>query len=111
MPNARLVAVQGQVLMIELVRYAGNGRNKVTTPIEEPQDNDPNWAGKFLVMALGHSGMGGGAGHYMSFFKVNHQWWRVDTAGAGTIVRENPFLTQMGARDVMGFSVNFLVFA
>jgi hypothetical protein len=42
---------------------------------------------------------------------VNNQWWRVDTAGAGTIVRENPFVTQMGARDVMGFSVNFLVFA
>ena len=55
--------------------------------------------------------MGGGAGHYMSFFKVTNQWWRVDTAGAGTIVRENPFVTQMGARDVMGFSVNFLVFA
>ena len=111
MPNAHLVARHGQVLMVELVRYAGNGPNKVTTPILEPQDNDPNWAGKSLVMALGHSGMGGGAGHYMSFFKVNNIWWKVDTAGAGTIVRENPFITQMGARDVMGFSVNFLVFA
>ena len=111
MPNTWLVAVPGQVLMMELVRYAGNGPNKVTTPILEPQDNDPNWAGKSLVMAVGHSGMGGGAGHYMSFFKVNNIWWRVDTAGAGTIVRENPFTTQMGARDVMGFSVNYLVFA
>ena len=103
MPNAHLVARQGQVLMMELVRYAGNGPNKVTTPILEPQDNDPNWAGKSVVMALGHSGMGGGAGHYMSYFKVNNIWWRV--------VRENPFSTKMGARDVMGFSVNYLVFA
>ena len=54
MPNARLVALQGQVLMIELVRYAGNGRNKVTTPIEEPQDNDPTvaWAGGPAITCL-----------------------------------------------------------
>ena len=110
MPNTRLVARQGRVLMVELVRYAGIG-NKVTTPIKEPLANDLNWMGKSVVMALGHSGMGGGAGHYMSFFKVNGVWWKVDTAGTGTIVRENPFVTQMGARDVMGFSINFLVFA
>jgi hypothetical protein len=67
MPNTRLVARQGRVLMVELVRYAGIG-NKVTTPIKEPLANDLNWMGKSVVMALGHSGMGGGAGHYMSFF-------------------------------------------
>ena len=64
------------------------------------------------ALALGHRGMGGGgASHYMSFFKVNNVCWRVDTVRAGIIVRENPFVTQMGGRDLMGFSVNFLVFA
>ena len=41
---------------------------------------------------------------------VNGQWWKVDTAGRSSITRQDPFVSQMGARDRIGFTITFLVF-
>jgi hypothetical protein len=108
-----LVPHPGKILMVQILRM-GVGRDlsvKMTTSIEEPQDNDQNWPGMGPVMVVAHEGSGSlnSASHYFSFFKVNGQWWRVDTA-EGSVRQQDPFLAQMGAHDHLGFSINFIVF-
>jgi len=107
-----LVPAQGRVLLVQLVRTGGgNMTNKVTTAITRTQANDPSWPRKGLVMVVAHSGTGdrNTASHYFSFILRQGVWWRVDT-GTGTITQEDPFVSQMGARDRMGFTINLLVF-
>jgi hypothetical protein len=108
-----LVPNPGEILMVQILRM-GVSQDlsvKVTTSIEEPQDNDQNWPGMGPVMVVAHEGSGSlnSASHNFSFFKVNGQWWRVDTA-EGSVRQQDPFLAQMGARDRLGFSINFIVF-
>ena len=112
MPST-LVPDQGEVLLVQLVR-TGGGRdpgNKVTTAIARPPANDPSWPGKELVMVVAHSGTGAlnSPSHFFSFFLRQGRWWRVDT-GTGRITQEDPFVTQMGARDRIGFTINLLLF-
>ena len=106
-----LVPGPGRTLLVELVRV-GAGANKVTTAVAAPQPNDPNWPNKQLVMVVAHEGSGAinTPSHWFSFFLVNGQWWKVDTAGRGSITRQDPFVSQMGARDRIGFTITFLVF-
>ena len=110
MPST-LVPSPGRVLLVELVRVGG-GANKVTTAVDEPQPNDPNWPNMELVMVVAHEGSGAinTPSHWFSFFLVNRQWFKVDTAGRGSITLQDPFVTQMGARDRIGFTITFLVF-
>ena len=104
---------QGRVLLVQLVRIGGGNdvANKVSTALARPLPNDPCWPGKELVMVVAHSGTGAAntASHYFSFFLRQGVWWKVDT-GTGRITQEDPFLTQMGARDRIGFTINLLVF-
>ena len=104
---------QGRVLLVQLVRSGGgsNISNKVTTAIANPGEDDQYWPGKQLVMVVAHSGNGASdsASHYFSFFLRQGVWWKVDT-GTGRITQEDPFVTQMGARDRIGFTINLLVF-
>ena len=108
-----LMPSQGRVLIVQLVRSGGgnNIANKVTTAIADPGADDQYWPGKEVVMVVAHSGTGASdtASHYFSFFRRQGVWWKVDTA-TGRITREDPFVTQMGARDRLGFSINLLVF-
>ena len=106
-----LVPGPGRTLLVELVRV-GAGANKVTTAVAAPQPNDPNWPNKQLVMVVAHEGSGAinTPSHWFSFFLVNGQWWKVDTAGRGSITRQDPFVSQMGARDRIGFTITFIVF-
>ena len=89
-----------RLLMVHLVRLGQHGGVKVTTPVAEPQPNDPNWAGKEVRMVAVHQGTGqlNSPSHWFSFFCVRGVWWRVVTAGAGSIRRQNPFQAQMGTR-------------
>ena len=107
-----LVPSPGRLLMVHLVRLGQYGGVKVTTPILEPLPDDPNWAGKEVRMVVAHQGTGqlNSPSHWFSFFRVRGVWWRVDTGGAGTIRRQNPFQTQMGTRSRVGFTVNFVLF-
>ena len=103
---------QGRVLLVQLVRSGGGGgANKVTTAIADPGAEDQYWPGKEVVMVVAHSGTGASntASHYFSFFRRQGVWWKVDTA-TGRITREAPFVTQMGARDRIEFTINLLVF-
>ena len=100
--------------MVQLVRTLqtrGNMAQGVTTPVAKPVANDPNWAGKDLVLVVAHEGTGAlnTGSHYFTFSKVANVWWRVDT-GTQTIVQQNPFTAQMGSRDRAGFTINFLLF-
>ena len=108
-----LVPSEGRVLFVQLVRIGGGSdiANKVSTAIARPLANDPCWPGKELVMVVAHSGTGAAntASHYFSFIVRQGVWWKVDT-GTGRITREDPFVTQMGARDRIGFTINLLVF-
>ena len=107
---------QGRVLLVQLVRSGSGGggnnlANKVTTAIADPGAEDQYWPGKELVMVVAHSGTGAinTASHYFSFFQRQGVWWKVNTT-TGRITQENPFVTKMGARDRIGFTINFLVF-
>ncbi len=108
-----LVPNPGEILRVQILRM-GISQDlsvKVTTSIEEPHDNHQNWPGMGPVMVVAHEGSGSlnSASHNFSFFKVNGQWWRVDTA-EGSVRQQDPFLDQMGAHDHLGFSINFIVF-
>ena len=98
--------------MVHLVRVGHYGAAKVTRPVAEPLANDPNWAGKEVRMVVAHQGTGllNSPSHWFSFLRVRGVWWRVDTGGAGSIRRQNPFLTQMGTRSRVGFTINFVLF-
>ena len=110
---ARALPGEGRVLLVHLVRTGGGNdlAHKVATPVAEPQPNEPSWPDKELVMVVAHQSVLGrsGGGHFISFFRVQGIWWRVDTQ-ARDVVRENPFQGQMASNRRDGYTINFLVF-
>ena len=101
--NVELVALDGQVMLVRLVRL-GHERPmhiKVLTPIVEPNDGEGSdnwlWPGKTLECVLTHqthtNGDGHVRGHWVTYRKVTNIWFRVDSAMARAVI-ENPFNVQ-----------------
>ena len=89
-----LVPNPGEILMVQILRM-GISQDlsvKVTTSIDEPQDNDQNWPGMGPVMVVAHEGSGS------------------PNSERSVVRQQDPFLAQMGAHDHLGFSINFIVF-
>ena len=66
----------------------------------EPQNGDPFWQDREVVAVLVHT-----PGHWISYIRLNHNWWQVDSAGRGVVVQANPFDNQTPYH-----IINFLTF-
>ena len=73
----------------------------VTSPLLEPQPQDPVWEGKEAIAALVHT-----PGHWKTYLKIKQQWWLVDSAGGDQgVMQANPFHQQSSHQ-----TINLLAF-
>ena len=71
---------------------------KIPTPIARPSPTSPVFAGRELVVVLGHRGRHVGRGHWVAWVKQGGVWYLVDSLGDGSLVIQDPFTVQLRER-------------
>ena len=90
--------IQGVGAMVAISRNANH--QKIMRPVERPDQ----LLGLTCRALMAHQGPNINSGHWITFFLLNSEWWKVDTARS-IPVREDPFQSQQSnTLDVFAFS-------